>query len=188
MKHTWLWPHISLSRLLEGPVGLLLPPLRLPSAFEEYTQLAHTVINFGIFYSSKTWKHARCSSCPYLYIFFVWHFKPVTTAHTHKHTHTTTQEAGRAQSDLKRSKVTACALIRKFFCRMNGESVPRLVEAFFEPMRRFLDFTFAVGVTYGVSRVVSVAWRCWRGFRVYCLPFGRCTRCDLKERFGEWAG
>ena len=71
---------------------------------------------------------------------------------------------------------------------MNGDSVPRLVEAFFKPVRGLLDFTFAVGATYGAGRVAALCWRCWRGFRIYCLPLGGCARRDLKDRFGEWAG
>ena len=71
---------------------------------------------------------------------------------------------------------------------MNGESVSRLVEEFFQPLRAALDYVFAAGVAYGASHLAAFSWRCWRGFRVYCLPLGNCTRVSLKDRFGEWAG
>lgn len=72
--------------------------------------------------------------------------------------------------------------------QMNGESVPRLVEGFFQPLRTALDCIFVAGVSCGVGRLAAFSWRCWRGFRIFCLPFGRCTRGSLKDRFGEWAG
>ena len=71
---------------------------------------------------------------------------------------------------------------------MNGESVPRLAEEFFRPLHAALDYIFAAGVTYGVTRLLALSWRFWRGVRVFCIPLGRCTRESLKTRFGEWAG
>ena len=71
---------------------------------------------------------------------------------------------------------------------MDGASVPRLVEEFFRPVSGLLDYAFVAGVGYGVFRLAEFCRRCWSGFRVYCLPLGRCASSDMKKLFGEWAG
>lgn len=71
---------------------------------------------------------------------------------------------------------------------MNGESVPRLVEEFFRPLNTVLDYAFAAGVAYGAKHLAGFVWQCWRGVRIYCIPFRRCISSDLSERFGKWAG
>ena len=70
----------------------------------------------------------------------------------------------------------------------NGASVPSLVKEFFRPLSGLLDYAFAAGVAYGAVRLGGLCRSCWGGFRIYCLPFGRCDGSDLKKRFGEWAG
>ena len=72
---------------------------------------------------------------------------------------------------------------------MNGESVPRLVEELFAPLRAACDCVFALGVAYGASQLIKCAWRgCW-GVRVYWLPAwpGGASR-NWTTRFGKWAG
>ena len=129
----------------------------------------------------------------YLYVFFLWHFS-LRERSTNAETHTRPQRRQRK----KAKGQGCCALIRngkaalqlgKNWAQMqNGVSVPSLVKEFFRPLSGLLDYIFAAGVAYGAVRLGGLCRSCLGGFRVYCLPFGRCDGSDLKKRFGEWAG